>query len=119
VSVLTAVPSFTGMALAGPDPNMPLNDDTVTPGILGFAVFLGLAVAVVFLIRSMNKQMGKIQAPREADLKQQEWERAEAAKRAKADTEDEPEDEPEADTEADTEGKAESARRSENGPDKG
>ncbi|WUH97498.1 hypothetical protein OHR68_28765 [Spirillospora sp. NBC_00431] len=63
---------------------MPLNDDTVSPGVLGFAVFLGLVVATVFLIRSMNKQMKKIQAPREADLKQQEWERAQAAKAARA-----------------------------------
>ncbi|WP_245679243.1 hypothetical protein [Actinomadura hibisca] len=66
---------------------MPLNDDTVTPGFLGFGVFLALLVALVFLIRSMNKQMRKIQAPREADLKQQEWERAQAAKaEKKADT---------------------------------
>ncbi|WP_225993704.1 hypothetical protein [Actinomadura rudentiformis] len=61
---------------------MPLNDDTVTPGFLGFGVFLALVVALVFLIRSMNKQIGKIQAPREADLKQQEWEAAQAAKPA-------------------------------------
>ncbi|MFI6517128.1 hypothetical protein ACIBF1_16360 [Spirillospora sp. NPDC050679] len=67
--------------------DLPLNDDTVTPGFLGFGVFLALLVALVFLIRSMNKQMRKIQAPREADLKQQEWERAQAAKEAKkADT---------------------------------
>ncbi|WP_067455812.1 hypothetical protein [Actinomadura macra] len=58
----------------------PLNDDTVSPGLLGFGVFLALVVATVFLIRSMNKQMKKIQAPREADLKQQEWERAQAAR---------------------------------------
>lgn len=63
---------------------IPLNDDTVTPGFLGFAVFLALVVATVFLIRSMTKQMKKIQAPREADLAQREWERAEAAKAAKA-----------------------------------
>jgi Na+-transporting methylmalonyl-CoA/oxaloacetate decarboxylase gamma subunit len=65
---------------------MPLNDDTVSPGVLGFAVFLALLVATVFLIRSMSKQMKKIQAPREEDLKQQEWERAEAEKAAKAGT---------------------------------
>lgn len=59
---------------------IPLNDDTVTPGFLGFGVFLALAVALVFLIRSMNKQMKRIQAPREADLKQQEWERAQEQK---------------------------------------
>jgi hypothetical protein len=32
----------------------------VTPGILGFLVFAALAVALVFLIRSMNKQFRKI-----------------------------------------------------------
>ncbi|MFG2005675.1 hypothetical protein ACGFNU_41660 [Spirillospora sp. NPDC048911] len=62
---------------------MPLNDDTVTPGFLGFGVFLALVVALVFLIRSMNKQIGRIQAPREADLKQREWEAAQSAKAAK------------------------------------
>ncbi|WP_030165302.1 hypothetical protein [Spirillospora albida] len=70
---------------------IPLNDDTVTPGFLGFGVFLALALALVFLIRSMNKQMKRIQAPREADLKQQEWERAQERKgRAKAESTTEP-----------------------------
>ncbi|XRQ11747.1 hypothetical protein ACN3XK_12925 [Actinomadura welshii] len=64
----------------------PLNDDTVTPGFLGFGVFIALAVATYLLIRSMSKQMKKIQAPREADLIQQEWERAEGAKAAKPGT---------------------------------
>jgi hypothetical protein len=32
----------------------------VTPGILGFLVFAALVVALVFLIRSMNKQFRKI-----------------------------------------------------------
>ncbi|MFI0351534.1 hypothetical protein [Actinomadura sp. 9N407] len=59
---------------------IPLNDDTVTPGFLGFGVFIALAVATVFLVRSMNKRMKNIQAPSEADLKQQEWERAQAAR---------------------------------------
>ncbi|NKZ06372.1 hypothetical protein [Actinomadura latina] len=63
---------------------MPLNDDTVTPGVLGFVVFLALAAATVFLIRSMGKQMKKIQAPSEEDLKQREWERAQDAKSAAA-----------------------------------
>ncbi|WP_198679384.1 hypothetical protein [Thermomonospora amylolytica] len=56
-----------------------LNDETVSPGYLGFAVFLALCAAVYLLIRSMNKQMSKIQVPREADLVQQEWEREQAA----------------------------------------
>ncbi|MFC5181982.1 hypothetical protein [Actinomadura harenae] len=62
------------------DKNMPLNNDTVTPGFLGFGVFVALGVVLVFLVRSMNKRMKGIQAPKEADLKQQDWERAEAAK---------------------------------------
>lgn len=61
---------------------MPLNDDTVSPGVLGFMVFLALLAATVFLIRSMTKQMKKIQAPSEEALKQQEWERAQKAKKA-------------------------------------
>ena len=61
---------------------MPLNDDTVSPGLLGFAVFIALLVATVFLIRSMGRQMKKIDAPREEDLRQQEWERAQAARAA-------------------------------------
>jgi hypothetical protein len=32
----------------------------VTPGILGFLVFAALAVALVFLLKSMNKQFRKI-----------------------------------------------------------
>ncbi|MFB4312990.1 hypothetical protein [Actinomadura sp. 21ATH] len=64
--------------------DIPLNDDTVTPGFLGFGVFIALAVATYFLIRSMNKQMRKIQAPREADIKQEAWEREQAAKAGKA-----------------------------------
>lgn len=63
---------------------IPLNDDTVSPGFLGFGVFLALVVATVLLVRSMSKQLKKIQAPREADLVQQEWERAEAEKAAKS-----------------------------------
>lgn len=68
--------------LAVPLAALPLNDDTVSPGLLGFGVFVALLVATIFLFRSMGKQLKKIEAPREADLKQREWERAEAAKAA-------------------------------------
>jgi hypothetical protein len=70
---------------------MPLNDDTVTPGLLGFSVFVALCVALFFLLRSMNKQISKIQAPSEAELKQREWEAAQAAQTgqtARTDAED-------------------------------
>ncbi|WP_285695635.1 hypothetical protein [Actinomadura sp. NBRC 104412] len=87
VSVFAALPTH-GAPLA-----MPLNDDTVTPGFLGFGVFVALLIALIFLIRSMNKQIRKIQAPREADLKQQEWEAAQAAKAVQV-AKDEPSEKP-------------------------
>ncbi len=57
----------------------PLNDTTVSPGVLGFAFFIAFFVALFFLIRSMNKRLRNINAPREADLKQEAWERRQAA----------------------------------------
>ncbi|GLZ10030.1 hypothetical protein Acsp04_02650 [Actinomadura sp. NBRC 104425] len=76
-----AVPLDRAVALGNA---IPLNDDTVTPGLLGFGFFVALAVATFLLLRSMNKRMRNIQAPREEDLKQQEWERAQQAKAEKA-----------------------------------
>jgi hypothetical protein len=55
-----------------------INEDQVTPGVLGFLVVVALGVTLFFLLRSMNKQIGRIKAPREADLKQAEWERRQA-----------------------------------------
>jgi hypothetical protein len=37
-----------------------LNDDTVTPGLLGLGVVAALGVATWLLIRSMNRQLRKI-----------------------------------------------------------
>ena len=37
----------------------------VEPGVLGFLVVAGIAVALVFLLRSMNKQFRKIEPPPE------------------------------------------------------
>jgi hypothetical protein len=37
--------------------------DNVTPGLLGFLVVAGMGVALVFLLRSMNKQFRKITPP--------------------------------------------------------
>jgi uncharacterized protein HemX len=50
-------------------------EDKVTPGALGFVIVLALGVALYLLIRSMNKQISRIEAPREEDLRQAEWER--------------------------------------------
>ncbi len=46
--------TFHVIAAAAPASSM------VTPGILGFLVFAALVVALVFLIKSMNKQFRKI-----------------------------------------------------------
>lgn len=50
-------------------------DDSVAPGALGFVIVLALGVALYLLIRSMNKQIARIEAPSEEDIKQAEWER--------------------------------------------
>ena len=42
--------------------------DNVTPGVLGFLVIAAMGVALVFLLRSMNRQFRKI-APLPADDK--------------------------------------------------
>jgi len=67
----SAVPLDTAISLA-----IPLNDDTVTPGFLGFGFFLALGAATFLLLRSMNKRLRKVQALRAAELEKQEQERA-------------------------------------------
>ncbi|MFI7444367.1 hypothetical protein [Nonomuraea indica] len=42
----------------------------VSPGLLGFVVIALIGLATYFLIKSMNKQMGKISVPRETDIPQ-------------------------------------------------
>ncbi|MEU9098282.1 hypothetical protein [Streptomyces sp. NPDC048361] len=37
-----------------------LDDDKVTPGVLGFIVFAALALGVWMLMKSMNRHMGKV-----------------------------------------------------------
>ena len=41
-------------------PGANCNDTTVSPGVLGFGVFLLLALAVYVLIRSFRKQIAKV-----------------------------------------------------------
>ena len=38
-----------------------VDEDKVTPGVLGFIVFAVMALAVWVLMKSMNKQMGRIE----------------------------------------------------------
>ena len=54
---------FLAAALASGSSNSTMND--VEPGLLGFLVVAGLGVALVFLLRSMNKQFRKIGPPPE------------------------------------------------------
>jgi hypothetical protein len=69
-------------------------EDAVSPGILGFTLVFALGLALYFLIRSMNKHISRIKAPREDDLKQAEWERRqeESKRSATGDDKGEPDD---------------------------
>ena len=41
-------------------PGADCNDNTVSPGVLGFAVVVVMGVAVVLLLRSFRKHMGRV-----------------------------------------------------------
>ena len=53
------MPLTFGVLAAAVAASSPPSDD-VTPGVLGFLVFAAMAVALVFLLKSMNKQFRKI-----------------------------------------------------------
>ena len=46
--------------------------NSVAPGLLGFLVVAGIGVALVFLLRSMNKQFRKLGPPPEESQEAQE-----------------------------------------------
>ena len=54
-----------GVLTAAVAASSPPSDD-VTPGVLGFLVVAAIGVALVFLLRSMNKQFRKIAPKAEA-----------------------------------------------------
>jgi hypothetical protein len=56
-----------GVLAAAVAASSPPSDD-VTPGVLGFLVVAAIGVALVFLLRSMNKQFRKIAPKDEADV---------------------------------------------------
>lgn len=56
-----------------------VNEDQVTPGVTAFLIVAALGVTLYLLIRSMNKRIGRIDAPREEDLRQADWERRQSA----------------------------------------
>ena len=55
---------FLAAALASGSSNSTMND--VEPGLLGFLVVAGIGIALVFLLRSMNKQFKKLGPPEES-----------------------------------------------------
>jgi hypothetical protein len=55
--------TFLAAVLSSGSGNSTLND--VEPGALGFLVVAGIGIALVFLLRSMNKQFRKIGPPPE------------------------------------------------------
>ncbi|NGO81171.1 hypothetical protein G6045_36735, partial [Streptomyces sp. YC504] len=46
-----------------------LDEDKVTPGVLGFIVFAALAVGVWFLMKSMNRHMARVSFEESPDPK--------------------------------------------------
>ncbi len=44
----------------------------MSPGLLGFTVVALIGVALYLLIKSMNKQIARIEVPHEADVDKQE-----------------------------------------------
>ena len=54
--------------LAGSPANSTSTINDVEPGVLGFLIVAGMGLALVFLIRSMNKQFRKIGPKPEEDL---------------------------------------------------
>jgi hypothetical protein len=40
-----------------------VNTNDITPGVLGFLVVAGMAIVLVFLLRSMNRQFRKLPPP--------------------------------------------------------
>ena len=70
--------------LAGSSSNSTSTISNVEPGLLGFLVVAALGVALVFILRSMNKQFRKI-GPRPEDVAADESGLDDAAQAAAAD----------------------------------
>jgi hypothetical protein len=65
--MILAASALAGSALAGSTTNSTSTLSNVEPGLLGFLVVAAMAVALVFLLRSMNKQFRKIGPKPEED----------------------------------------------------
>ncbi|GHG95306.1 hypothetical protein GCM10018780_18610 [Streptomyces lanatus] len=60
-----------------------VDEDKVTPGVLGFIVFAVMALAVWGLMRSMNRHMGRVEFTEVPDPKADSEDSAEATGAAK------------------------------------
>ncbi|GAA2551083.1 hypothetical protein GCM10010398_43030 [Streptomyces fimbriatus] len=56
-----------------------LDEDKVTPGVLGFIVFAVMALAVWALMKSMNRHMNRVDFPEPEDPESRSGDDAEAA----------------------------------------
>lgn len=61
------VTDFTAHPAAAPWAAAP--EAPIGPGLIGFLVVAAIGVALYFLVKSMNRQISKIEVPREADLR--------------------------------------------------
>jgi hypothetical protein len=66
--MILAATAFASTILASSTTNSTSTLNDVEPGVLGFLVVAGMGLALVFLLRSMNKQFRKIGPKPEEDL---------------------------------------------------
>jgi hypothetical protein len=57
----------------------------IGPGLVGFLVVAAIGVALYFLVKSMNRQISKIEVPREADLDKADMDAPDLGKPEEAD----------------------------------
>ncbi|MFI6851980.1 hypothetical protein [Streptomyces sp. NPDC050416] len=64
-----------------------VDEDKVTPGVLGFIVFAAMALAVWALMKSMSRHMNRVDFTQVPDPKAEQAEQAEQAEPESADAE--------------------------------
>lgn len=64
-----------------------VDEDKVTPGVLGFIVFAAMALAVWALMKSMSRHMNRVDFTQVPDPKAEQAEQAERAEPESADAE--------------------------------
>jgi len=72
---------FLPAATPAPTPGGELDPNTVTPGVIGFALTIVVAVAVVLLIVDMSRRVRRVRYREQANARLDAEEAAEAAER--------------------------------------